>query len=95
MRGIFPNRVEQQRLLYRLGDVQVAPRLDRPQQVLAHRRRGKRDNPGVRRTVCAFPFANRTRRRVAVHYRHLHVHQDQVVVLVDKFIDRDFAVLGT
>src|SRR5229473_549844 len=83
---ILTYHLEQGSFLYRLGDVRVASRFARLVSVFAQCSGGERDDAGTSDTLTLLPFTHCTRRSIAIHHRHLNVHQHQVVaVLLEQF----------
>ena len=73
----FPQRLEEEFHLDRLGDVVVHARRQTLLAATRQHLRGHRHNRNV--LVRAFPAADFPRGCVAIHLRHLAIHEDQVV----------------
>ena len=72
--------------------MRVASGLDATDHGFIQGRGGQGNYRRSRHSLRALPFADRARGGVAVHHRHLDIHQDQIVTIDAEFFDRDRAV---
>ena len=80
-------------LFDRLADVKIGSGIEAPAHVGLQRRGGERDDRHSRAAVVPLALPDDAYRLQTVHHRHLDVHQDQVVLLRFRLLDRDQAVL--